>query len=307
MSPYVLLGGFLGESVRTREIRNFCTIGEKRWFMLMLLWFAILEVLPLDVESIRLDDIYWNSSNPIFRIDNTDHIIDVNKANIPFEYDQVNVICPVYPPGSSDEEAEKYIIYNVSKEEYESCSVTDPNPRVIAVCDKPNRVMYFTITFRSFTPQPGGLEFKPGQDYYFISTSSADNLYSRIGGRCFTHNMRIIFKVCCDPAKVTSTQYVAPPTSTVQSTSTHSTSTRLVQPTTSTDKKIIYKGRDRTATKQEKTPRPDSKHPNETGEKNEELVNSMARTLAPCWVTWVVTSCAVLLMTWTHGTTVSFR
>lgn len=51
-----------------------------------------------------------------FRIDNTDHIIDVNKNNAMFEYDQVNIICPVYQPGTYDDdfETEKYIIYNVS-------------------------------------------------------------------------------------------------------------------------------------------------------------------------------------------------
>jgi hypothetical protein len=49
-----------------------------------------------------------------FRIDNTDHIIDVNKNNAAFEYDQVNIICPVYPPDTYDDDTEKYIIYNVS-------------------------------------------------------------------------------------------------------------------------------------------------------------------------------------------------
>ncbi|RXG67999.1 Ephrin-B1, partial [Armadillidium vulgare] len=88
----------------------------------------------------------------------------------------------------------------VSKEEYDTCRITNPSPRIIAVCDKPYKLMYFTITFRSFTPQPGGLEFKPGQDYYFISTSSNDDLHRRIGGRCTTHNMKVVFKVCCDPA-----------------------------------------------------------------------------------------------------------
>uniref|UniRef100_A0A1B6CNF4 Ephrin RBD domain-containing protein n=2 Tax=Clastoptera arizonana TaxID=38151 RepID=A0A1B6CNF4_9HEMI len=143
--------------------------------------------------------VHWNTTNPIFRIDNTDHIIDVNKGNIPFEYDQVNIICPVYTPGTHDEDAEKYIIYNVSKEEYDTCRITNPNPRIIAICDKPYKLMYFTITFRSFTPQPGGLEFQPGQDYYFISTSSKDDLHRRIGGRCFTNNMKMVFKVCCRP------------------------------------------------------------------------------------------------------------
>lgn len=89
----------------------------------------------------------------------------------------------------------RYIIYNVSKDEYETCRITNPNPRIIAVCDKPYKLMYFTITFRPFTPQPGGLEFLPGHDYYFISTSTGDDLHRRIGGRCTTHNMKIVFKV----------------------------------------------------------------------------------------------------------------
>ncbi|XP_046745941.1 ephrin-A5 isoform X2 [Diprion similis] len=133
----------------------------------------------------------------LFRIDNTDHIIDVNKNNAAYEFDQVNIICPAYPPGTYDDDAEKYIIYNVSKEEYETCRITNPNPRIIAICNKPNRTMYFTITFRPFTPQPGGLEFHAGKDYFFISTSSKDDLHRRIGGRCTTNNMKVVFKVCC--------------------------------------------------------------------------------------------------------------
>ncbi|KAK3879308.1 hypothetical protein Pcinc_016111 [Petrolisthes cinctipes] len=83
-----------------------------------------------------------------------------------------------------------------------AASPTRP-PRVIAVCDKPYKLMYFTITFRSFTPQPGGLEFHPGQDYYFISTSSKEDLHRRIGGRCSSHHMKVVFKVCCDPSAQT--------------------------------------------------------------------------------------------------------
>ncbi|XP_065202251.1 ephrin-B1 [Planococcus citri] len=143
--------------------------------------------------------IHWNTSNPIFRVDNTDHIISVNQGNTQFDYDQVNIICPVYTPGTHEEDAERYIIYNVSKEEYETCRITNPSPRIIAICDKPHKLMYYTITFRPFTPQPGGLEFPPGHDYYFISTSSKDDLHRRIGGRCATNNMKVIFKVCCRP------------------------------------------------------------------------------------------------------------
>ena len=68
--------------------------------------------------------VHWNKSNPMFRIDNTDNIIDVNVDNLRWEYDQANFICPsVTKSGNPNEEPEKYIIYNVSKEEYDSCMV----------------------------------------------------------------------------------------------------------------------------------------------------------------------------------------
>ena len=139
--------------------------------------------------------VHWNSSNPIFRIDNTDHIIDVNGGNQPWEYDQVNIICPLYQRGTLPDEMETYIIYSVNKEEYDSCRIMSPNPRVIAQCTKPHQLMYFTITFRSFTPTPNGMEFHPGKDYYFISTSAHGDLHRRLGGKCSTHNMKVQFKV----------------------------------------------------------------------------------------------------------------
>ncbi|KAH9417754.1 Ephrin-B2a [Dermatophagoides pteronyssinus] len=47
-----------------------------------------------------------------FRIDNTDHIIDVNRGNAAFEYDQINIICPMYSKGTREDDIETYIIYN---------------------------------------------------------------------------------------------------------------------------------------------------------------------------------------------------
>jgi len=142
-----------------------------------------------------MHNVYWNTTNPMFRIDNTDNIIDINIENLAWEYDQANIICPRYRRGTRDADVEQYVIYNVSKEEHEDCRITQPHPRVIAICDQPLDLKYVTITFRSFTPTPGGMEFKPGQDYYFISTSSRNDLYRRLGGRCSTHNMRLTFKV----------------------------------------------------------------------------------------------------------------
>lgn len=181
------------------KFRFLPSLGTTSFFTLITL--ICLEMILLSTVSNCAKTFYmhWNTSNSIFRIDNTDHIIDVNKGNLAFEFDQVHIICPVYEPGTFENETEKYIIYNVSKVEYETCRITNADPRVIAICDKPQKLMFFTITFRPFTPQPGGLEFLPGNDYYFISTSSKDDLYRRIGGRCSTNNMKVVFKVCCAP------------------------------------------------------------------------------------------------------------
>ena len=150
------------------------------------------------VSSTQMLDLYWNATSPMFRIDNTDHILDVNAGNHPWEYDQVNLVCPVYKPGTDEKLQEKYIIYSVSKQEYDSCRITQANPRIVAVCNQPHNLMYFTITFRSFTPTPGGMEFKPGHDYYFISTSSRTDLHRRVGGACSSKNMKLVFKVAAD-------------------------------------------------------------------------------------------------------------
>ena len=145
------------------------------------------------VHSTRVRNIYWNTTTasgleqPL--------TVVVNQGNQAWEYDQVNIICPVYKTGESEESEEQHIIYSVRKEEFEQCRVTSPRPRIVAICNRPRTFMYFTLTFRSFTPTPGGLEFRPGQDYYFVSTSSKLDIHRRVGGYCRTHNMRMVFRV----------------------------------------------------------------------------------------------------------------
>jgi hypothetical protein len=139
------------------------------------------------VSGISTHFVYWNSSNPIFRKDNADHIVDVNHGNLPSEYDQLNLICP--------NSEEQHVVYSVSREEYMDCRVTSPRPKIVAICNRPERFLYFTITFRSFSPTPGGLEFKPGHTYYLISTANPRDLHRKVGGYCSSHNMKMIFNV----------------------------------------------------------------------------------------------------------------
>ena len=64
-----------------------------------LLTVCLIALLVVHVSPAAVHSLHWNSSNPIFRIDNTDHIVDVNSGNLPFEYDQLNIICPVAGQG----------------------------------------------------------------------------------------------------------------------------------------------------------------------------------------------------------------
>ena len=196
------------ERKRVSAIKTFKSTSKFKWrrqfsvsSILVFLQIGLLLMCSEALATRQSHYVHWNTTNPIFRIDNTDHIIDVNRGNKPWEYDQVNIICPVYRPGTHSDDIETYVIYSVSKDEYESCRITNPNPRVIAICNKPHELMYFTITFRSFTPTPGGMEFQPGEDYYFISTSAKDDLYRRAGGHCSSHHMKVAFKVANNQVK----------------------------------------------------------------------------------------------------------
>jgi len=139
-------------------------------------------------------NIYWNTSNPLFS-ESSDVLgpsIDVNSdiSSAARQFDQINLICP-----SGRGTTETHIIYSVTKDEFDSCSVSSNNPTIVAICDQPDNFLYFTITFRYFTPSPRQLEFKPGETYYFISTSSPGRLQSRTGGYCHQNNMKIQFRI----------------------------------------------------------------------------------------------------------------
>lgn len=97
----------------------------------------------------------------------------------------------------------------MSKDEYDTCRLATAygqplthQAKVVAVCDQPvgrQPRPPVTVTFRSFTPQPNGLEFKAGRDYYFITALiGADDEHTRFMP-CRELNMRVIFKVCCKP------------------------------------------------------------------------------------------------------------
>jgi len=153
--------------------------------------FLIILVQASSVICAKHHYVYWNTTNPLFSDRNTPNQITVNEGNLPQEYDQLHLICP-------KDSKEHHVIYSVTRHEFITCRVTNPRPEKVMICDKSNPGQFRTITFRPFSPSPGGLEFKPGQEYYFISTSTPRDIHRRAGGACSTNNMKLTFTVSAD-------------------------------------------------------------------------------------------------------------
>lgn len=193
------------------------------------------------VHSNDVHYLYWNHSNPIFST-NTDNRITVNL------FDSIDVFCPYYPPNSNKSTWEYYVIYFVSKEEYEQCTLFEPNKSLMIInCSNPSQSdIFFTIWMDPFQGFPNQPDFSSGESYYMLTTSTGgpgglSNQYKEFSA-CYKKNMRLRIDICCttnstisDSTTSSSTTQggqTQPPPTTRQPTTTSTTTTP--RPTTST-------------------------------------------------------------------------
>lgn len=61
-------------------------------------------------------------------------------------------------------------LWIVDKRSYETCVIdtTQAQNRIVMKCDTPLELRFYTIVFQQFSANPDGLEFEPGNNYYFI-------------------------------------------------------------------------------------------------------------------------------------------
>ena len=138
------------------------------WKYLFLFWCRIW----IEVEAVRQHYVHWNISNSLFFNTN---IIDItssatkNDQAQAWDYEQANIICPLYDNQVPRTLTEQYVIYNVTKFEYDQCQLSSSaDAKIVALCDTPYKPKFYTLTFRSFSPTPGAFEFHPGQKYYLV-------------------------------------------------------------------------------------------------------------------------------------------
>ncbi|XP_038142772.1 ephrin-A2-like isoform X1 [Cyprinodon tularosa] len=108
--------------------------------------------------------VYWNSSNPrFFRGDYTVEVA-IN--------DYLDIYCPHYEVPESAERMEHYVLYMVNYDGYMSCNHYR-NGFKRWECNRPqspNGPLKFSEKFQLFTPFSLGFEFRPGHEYYYISS-----------------------------------------------------------------------------------------------------------------------------------------
>ena len=178
------------------------------WKYPFLLIWQCLACLILEVEAVRQHYVHWNTSNSLFFntnvIDITSSATKSDQASEAWDYEQANIICPLYDKGIPRTLTEQYVVYNVTKRDYDKCQLSSNNAKIVALCNTPYKPNFFTLTFRSFSPTPGAFEFHPGQKYYFIATNYQENnnhsghqrsSTSSSKPKCSHPPMRLIFRI----------------------------------------------------------------------------------------------------------------
>lgn len=108
--------------------------------------------------------VYWNSSNPRFFRGEYTVEVAIN--------DYLDIYCPHYEVAEPAERMEHYVLYMVNYDGYTTC---DHHRKGFKrwECNRPlspNGPLKFSEKFQLFTPFSLGFEFRPGHEYYYISS-----------------------------------------------------------------------------------------------------------------------------------------
>ncbi|XP_053709575.1 ephrin-A2-like [Synchiropus splendidus] len=107
--------------------------------------------------------VYWNSTNPRFFRGEYTVEVAIN--------DYLDIYCPHYEGSESAERMENYVLFMVNYDGYTSCDRRKGFKRW--ECNRPlspNGPLKFSEKFQLFTPFSLGFEFRPGHEYYYISS-----------------------------------------------------------------------------------------------------------------------------------------
>ncbi|XP_031413283.1 ephrin-A5 [Meleagris gallopavo] len=91
--------------------------------------------------------------------------------------DYLDVFCPHYEDSVPEDKTERYVLYMVNFDGYSSCDHISKGFKRWE-CNRPhspNGPLKFSEKFQLFTPFSLGFEFRPGREYFYISSAIPDN------------------------------------------------------------------------------------------------------------------------------------
>uniref|UniRef100_A0A8C5PX55 Ephrin-A4 n=1 Tax=Leptobrachium leishanense TaxID=445787 RepID=A0A8C5PX55_9ANUR len=127
--------------------------------------------------------VHWNTSNPRFQKADYNVRVEMN--------DYLDIYCPHYESRVPAEHTESFVLYMVNRKGYEGCDEMVQGAFKRWECNRPFAPfgpIKFSEKIQKFTPFSLGFEFRPGEDYYYISIPNEDSV-----GRC----LRLRLSVCC--------------------------------------------------------------------------------------------------------------
>ncbi|XP_034387257.1 ephrin-A2 [Cyclopterus lumpus] len=108
--------------------------------------------------------VYWNSSNPRFSRGEYTVEVAIN--------DYLDIYCPHYEWAEPEEQVEQYVLYMVNYDGFSTCDQRRTGFKRWE-CNRPRSpkgALRFSEKFQLFTPFSLGFEFRPGHEYYYISS-----------------------------------------------------------------------------------------------------------------------------------------
>lgn len=148
----------------------------------------LLAVLSGIAQAETLEPLFWTETDERFAA-SPFHQITVKIG------DKMDLICPRFDDGLDHNNKMYHRIFEVSREAFQNCD-SSKGKRLID-CNKPRQEKKYTVLFQDTNPSPYGLEFLPGETYYYISTSDGelDGINQGRGGGCQMKNMKLAISV----------------------------------------------------------------------------------------------------------------
>ncbi|KAG7476276.1 hypothetical protein MATL_G00081260 [Megalops atlanticus] len=138
-------------------------------FVFLVLWMCVFSQEPASKVVADRYAVYWNRTNPRFLRGNYHIDVCIN--------DYLDVYCPHYADSVPLERTEHYVLYMVNYDGYSTCDHTSKGFKRWE-CNRPhapNGPLKFSEKFQLFTPFSLGFEFRPGREYYYISSTIGEN------------------------------------------------------------------------------------------------------------------------------------